>query len=391
MKLHISEPVVVAMGPKSAQSHWGPYQFPTLHSLEDGRLVYLFGDAADSEAAYNAEQGCRVSNDGGQTWEKARESDFSDLLGIRTQNGDLVRFETCRSIPLDEVTLPQSIGCTNYGHTIYRVCDVDPSQSPLTWRMYRRRAGEERAELEEVALHWPHMIVRSTQGAFVPPSVRGRLRKAPDGTLWMPHYYLAGTDPQNGELIPHLCNYLFRSTDSGHTWELMHFLPYFPDGETWRDEYEGYGENDVTFCPDGSMMRLIRTNWWAPCVFVRSEDGGVTWTDPQIFDSHGVWPCLLTLKCGVTLASYGRPGLKLRATADPSCKTWEDAVELIHSKAFDDGGDRSSMLDMATCGYSQLVAMDDHTAFLAYSDFTVPDEQGDERKCMMLRRITVEV
>lgn len=391
MKVIFSEPTLVAMGPDSRTAYWGPYQFPTVWKLEDGRLVYTFSADADSEAAYNAEQGCRVSEDMGKTWKPARERDFRDLIGIRAQNGDLVRFESCWSIPLDQVSLPQSIGCTNYGHTIYRVCDMDPSQSPLTWRIYRRPAGEERAALEEVEVHWPHMIVRSTRGAFVPPSVRGRLRKAPDGTLWMPHYYLAGTDPQSGELIPHLCNYLFRSTDSGRTWELMHFLPYFPDGETWRDEYEGYGENDITFCPDGSMIRLIRTNWWAPSVYVRSEDGGKTWTEPQIFDSHGVWPCLLTLKCGVTLASYGRPGLKLRATADPSCKTWEDAIELIHSTAFDEGGDRSSMMNMATCGYSQLIALDDHTAMLAYSDFNVKDADGVPRKCLMCRTVTVEI
>ena len=390
MKIRLSEPVVVAMGPISAQSKWGPYQFPAIYRLEDGRLIYTFCDAADSEAAYNAELGCRVSADGGKTWTAARERDFSDLLGIRATNGDLVRFEGLSSIPLENVSLPEPIGCTALGHTIYRVEDLKNPTFPLTWRLYRRADGEKSATLEDVTLNWPHMIVRSTQGVFVPPSVRGRLRKAPDDTLWMPHYYLAGTDPESGELIPYLCNYLFRSTDCGRTWELMHFLPYFPDGKLRQEHYEGYGENDVAFCPDGSMIRLIRLSSVAPCMLTRSADGGKTWSEPQIFDTHGVWPCLLTLKCGVTLASYGRPGLTLRATDDPSCQAWEDPIELIHAPAFDQGGDLNSLEEVATCGYSSMIPLDDRTAALAYSNFTIRDRDGISHKCMMFRTVHID-
>ena len=92
--------------------------------------------------------------------------------------------------------------------------------------------------------------------------------------------------------------------------------------------------------------------------------------------------------CGVTLATYGRPGLFLRATNDPACLQWEDRMELIHSS-----GERDtpgSVLNRATCSYTDMIPLDDHTAGLAYSDFTIKDENGVPRKTMMFRTITVE-
>ena len=123
-------------------------------------------------------------------------------------------------------------------------------------------------------------------------------------------------------------------------------------------------------------------------LITRSVDGGKTWSAPEEFDFTGVWPALLTLKCGVTLATYGRPGLFLRATADPSCKVWEDPIELIHSNR--QPNKPGSVVNMATCSYTDLIPIDDHTAGLAYSDFTIPDENGIPRKTMMFRTITIE-
>ena len=44
----------------------------------------------------------------------------------------------------------------------------------------------------------------------------------------------------------------------------------------------------------------------------------------------------------------------------------------------------------ATCSYCDMVAIDDHTAGLVYSDFTILDGDGQPRKCMMFRTVTVE-
>lgn len=64
---------------------------------------------------------------------------------------------------------------------------------------------------------------------------------------------------------------------------------------------------------------------------------------------------------------------------------WEDRIELIHSDRIPNTP--GSVVNMATCSYTDLIALDAHTAGLAYSDFTVKGENGTPRKTMMFRRI----
>ena len=142
---------------------------------------------------------------------------------------------------------------------------------------------------------------------------------------------------------------------------------------------DGLTKLSYTYDKDGDGVAEV----WS---YTRSEDGGYTWTEPELFHNHGVWPCLLTLGCGVTLATFGRPGLALRATSDPSAKVWEDPIYLVKTKE----RPWKTMEENATCGYSNLIALDDRTAGLVYSNFTIQDEEGIPHKCIMFRTITVE-
>lgn len=117
----------------------------------------------------------------------------------------------------------------------------------------------------------------------------------------------------------------------------------------------------------------------APVYSARSQDSGKTWSKPMVFDKVGVWPRLLALKCGVTLASYGRPGLYLRATNDPTGQKWENPIIIITpSGVYDD-----------TCAYSALMALDDNTALMVYSDFKHKIADGSTRKAIQVRRLTI--
>ena len=390
MKLNISDPVLVAMGPESLTAGWGAYQFPSIDITDQGRLVVTFNDCADSETAYGAEPVCMVSDDKGKTWMRDRICNYL-RLGVQLPNGDRVSFPGRTSIPMEGLELPQPIGVSHMNHTIYRMEEVSEDIVEHTWILHRSTPENPQGKNEEVVLNWEDMLIRSCFGVLVRPWPRGRLRIGPDGTLWMPHYYLAGIDPETKAFVPYLCNYLFKSTDNGHTWEEVNCLPFYPENEPHPEakKFEGYGENDITVTPDGSLIRLIRTGGNFPCLFTRSTDGGKTWSKPTEFDDHGVWPCLRTLKCGVTLATYGRPGVWLRATSDPSGVKWEEPIELVHSDGFKEPS-RESVLVRATCGYTNMIALDDHTAALIYSDFRVKDETGSPRKCIMVRTITVE-
>lgn len=389
-RMNISKPVLVAMGPPSLTAGWGAYQFPSIKQTDKGHLLVTFNNCADSETAYGAEPMCMVSADQGKTWTQKRLGNYPHL-GVILPNGERVSFPGRASIPLDGLELPEPIGENVSGHKIYQIDQVSPDVVEHTWILRRSSPDLPNGVDEPVKLGWKNMLIRSCFGVLVRPWPRGRLRLAPDGTLWMPHYYLGGIDAETQRFTPYLCNYLFKSTDNGHTWEQVNYLPFYPETQTHPDaeKFEGYGENDITVTPDGSLIRLIRTGNTFPCLYTRSTDNGKTWSTPTEFDDHGVWPCLLTLKCGATLATYGRPGVWLRATFDPAGIEWEAPIELVHSDGFKEPS-RESVLVRATCGYTNLIPLDDRTAALIYSDFTIKDENGEPRKCIMYRTITVE-
>lgn len=54
MRLIFSEPVIIDRGPTYEEAGWGPYQFPHLYRLDDGRILYAFADSGDTIDAYSA-------------------------------------------------------------------------------------------------------------------------------------------------------------------------------------------------------------------------------------------------------------------------------------------------------------------------------------------------
>lgn len=132
------------------------------------------------------------------------------------------------------------------------------------------------------------------------------------------------------------------------------------------------------------MVTLFRSGSCTPSYIAHSYDGGNTWTKPEKFDRIGVSPQLLTLDCGVTLASYGRPGVFLRATSDSHGKEWDAPIELLPFIPLE-----SWTWGCDSCSYTSLLPLDEHTAMLAYSDFRVKDEEGKKRKCLIVHKIHV--
>ena len=401
MKLKISDPIVVSRGPDSRTAGWGPYQFPSLSLLPDGRIVCTHSVGADSCTEYGKKVSgnCHVSEDGGLTWTPADEDEFRLTWGTLLPNGDRISKKDPVSIPVTEdMDLGEYAGFVKRNsQKCYRVDSISEELCTHTWKVARVKAGSDQEEIHPVKLNWNNRIVRVCRGYLVQPINMGVFRVGPDGTLWTTHYDI-GNGPEDNKFTGYLANYLLKSTDNGYTWEMAHYLPYDPEKIPHPDagNWEGFGENNMTFTPDGSIIRLVRTNGSVGnspgfLYIVRSEDNGVTWSEPEFFDKLGVWPRLVTLGCGVTIASYGRPGFFVRATDDPACKKWEDPIELIHVD-YDPTKHiiSSNMQQQGTCSYSDIIALDDHTALLAHSDFNIQDENGIPRKTIVVRFLTVE-
>jgi len=316
-----------------------------------------------------------LSSDNGKTWTLVNVAKYMCNLpgggngALLLPNGDHLRIVMLRSRKLDELPEPFVTKGNRY---IYRATDL-PEELRDGWHFVRLKArGSEWVE-EAATVRIPGEIRGATEGVLVFPWIY-RMRLAPDGSIWGLNH---GSRIVDGEWQGDKCWILvLRSSDYGRTWVLHSEIPYQPDkaADPKWDQHEGFTEPDVSFMPDGSVLCLIRTG--GPLYWARSLDNGKTWSTPGVFDSIGVWPQLLTLKNGVTLASYGRPGLYVRATADSSGLAWGERVTVVP-------GERG------TCSYSGLIALDEHTVLLAYSDFNYPDEKGQKRKTILVRTVTV--
>ncbi len=122
-------------------------------------------------------------------------------------------------------------------------------------------------------------------------------------------------------------------------------------------------------------MRTQDYNGNGPMYYAVSMDNGYTWTEPKVFSSFGVLPQLLSLPCGVTLATYGCPGVFLRTTGDPEGLVWEDEITIIDHEY--------------TCAYTSMCAVSDTEVLLAYSDFICPDAEGVLHKTVLVRKLEV--
>lgn len=381
----LGDPFVVAQAPPEVTG-WGPYQFPRVERLADGALHVAYHIEADSATAYGLPLGHAVSRDEGRSWQAVASAPLNG--GLELPNGDRLLADSDRSLPVESLSLPAplaSVHATYVDYDYYRTRDLPPALS-RAWPFLRLRAGATDWEREwaTVDLGEDSDLRGVTEARFVIPFFeQDRVRVAPDGSLRTTTYLLPQLGPRHKVVRPFLVRVL-RSADGGHTWRQISTIPYQPDpgADPLWDLRDGFTEPELHDLPDGSILAFLRTQdgcGQGPMYAARSEDGGFTWSRPQVFDDCGVWPQLLTLACGVTLAAYGRPGLFVRATADPAGRAWNERVTVVTPAAL--GAD--------TCSYSDLVALDAERALLVYSSFTHPNARGERCKTILSR--TVEV
>lgn len=412
--LTIHNSIVVAQAPVEmdrAAGAWGRWQFPYLRRMRDGRLHASFSVEPDAASSYGAPVGHAYSDDEGQTWHLAPPQVGHEAEdGLLLPNGDRLQPVQRPARRAEEFALPKSVCdyvCSfQFPQSLYRAEELPPELNE--WRFRRLPAGKSEW-IEEVAdMRIPGQlrcviqedargatpgiggIEQVRRGPLPTPFLWGKMRVAPDGSLWAVTYAtrLHAGKPLSTPLF-------IRSVDQGHTWDYLGEVSYAgdPDADPQADKREGFTEPDYNFRPDGSVICLMRTSdgyGHGPLYLSRSVDGARTWSRPVAFDrtfDGGKMPQLLTLDNGVTLASYGQSGgpgyIAVRATADPAGLDWQPPVHAHFSPPAPGGWN--------SCGHTEMVALDRDRALLVYSDFNNRDTQGHPRKTILVREIVTEI
>lgn len=385
VRIRLGEPAIIAQAPPGIK-HWGPYQFPRVERLADGSLHVAYHIEADSAKAYGLPPGHAVSADEGRSWQPLSGPPRAE--GLLLPNGDRLLADSEKSKPAADLDLPPCVAGVHASYVdcdYYRAKDL-PAKLRKAWPFRRCAAGTTRwrREWATVDVGETEDVRIVTEGVFVFPFFeQDRIRVAPDGSLRATLYALPHLGPRNRVLRPYLTR-LVRSDDGGRSWRQLSVIPYQPDldADPHWDGRDGFTEPELHALPDGSQFCLLRTtdgNGTGPMYWARSTDNCATWSRARVFDDCGVWPQLLTLGCGVTLASYGRPGLYVRATTDPAGLSWDRRVTVVAPGAT--YGD--------TCSYSDLIALDARRALLVYSEFAVPNAAGQPCKTILARTLSV--
>lgn len=383
MNIKLGEPVVVAQCPRPSvegKIPWGEYQFPDIEITAEGYLHASYHINADSATAYGKPKGHALSYDGGKTWSPCKK-DEGYTGGPETGDGSRIRiFDRIAANP-EDIELPEK---TDAEKTFWGVLPQFYYSGRFgddfnAWSVERRSAdGQWESQVKPARL--PCNAARYVIDGVMPYNMLWRIRIAPDGTVWGVAYpffingYKDKTVMQPAFVV---------SEDNGETFRFLSTIPYqpAPSADPFYDKRDGFTEPDVAFLPDGTVMCIMRTqdsNGNGPSYVCYSRDNGKHWSMPEIFDDLGVWANLLTLKCGVTLASYGRPGVYIRATSDPAGKKWDPRIQIL------DPGTPS-------CSYTGITAAGDRSAVMVYSHFNYRGGDGVPRKTILARTIEIDV
>lgn len=384
--VNMKEPVVVSVAAEPEK--WGYFQFPSISVKPDGSLTVRWSMNDDSMTAYGKDHhGSANSTDGGKTWQLAQEEHVSKR-GFLLPNGDQLEITTPIPIKTDDLKMPKPIGENKEGDTYtkrvyhyYKLNDL-PAQCQAVY-LKRLKKGETEWKDEQATLLDPNAARHTTSGVL-PVVWWGDMHIAGDGSL------IAGIYPgsyirDNGTVDPKSAVFFYRSTDNGHSWKIQGRIFYHPDtlADVKGNTRMGFTEPAYEILKDGTFLCVARTTDGkgnGPMYASYSKDMGKTWTEPVVLTQTGVLPRLMRLGNGVIVLASGRPGVQLRFAVDGKGKSWSDPFEMLPYE---------SEKEQVSCGYTGLLATGANSFIIVYSDFMFKTRQGDIRKAIKVREVTV--
>lgn len=393
MKLELSEPIVIAQGPTLEEAGWGPWQFPQLR-MDENRVLYAgVNDCPDNWVAEGKDDNVKwfVSHDMGKTWAPSNEDEAAKGLPM-AENGD--KFLATDQAPTEvdpkifegkEMLYRLYLDDNTPFFDYYRLSDFKEDEVNKNVMFYRLKKGaEKRDKVFPKVVGDDGCCVERPYGEnlILTPKLFGRMRKAPDGSLWQMHYSRGIVD---GGFSDVFTAFYYRSADNGESWELVSTLdPRKTEGAVY------YCEQDIAWIDEKRAVTSLRS---MGLHIATSDDGGRTWSKTKQVAPFAVDPAICAFPNGAVICTYGRPGFLITASFDGKGEVWEEPIEIISTEdltyKMNDITHAGNCSAWGTCSYSDIVRISDNEAYVIYTDYYVPDSEGIKRKSLMLIKVTV--
>lgn len=386
--IKLTDPVVISVA--EIEETWGYYQFPFIGRSDKGVLKIGWSMIEDSHETYGKktkrkEPNSRVSFDGGETWQIPEKEYDTYRKGNNTflRNGDYITVDYPAAKDITKYNFyPNPVEkFKNYSFYIMQQLPEYLQGAYLVYLDHSTQKGREiHAKLNDPGL------VRYAIDNLMSVNWWGNIKEMKDGSL------IAGVYPcqyldEKGKVMPGGVTF-YRSTNHGESWCVQGRIPYIVDKNIGpKDEptvTDGFTEPAFEVMPNGSFVCVMRTGGNTPMYSSISKDQGRTWTTPKPIAPNGVFPQMLLLSNGVLVLASGRPGLQLRFCLDGTGENWTDPIDMMHFMKEDGTPDI-----YASCGYAGLMPINHNSFYLVYSDFHTKNAEGENRKAIKLRKITI--
>jgi len=394
LEVELGKPSLVVVAEEEVG--WGFYQFPSIRRSLSGQLAAGWSMNHDNAESYGKPSlgiNSAISNDGGVTWTTVVKGPAG--AGTLLSNGDRIAVGTPAAVPLEDLDLPTPIAtlqdASSYGR-IMRIYEYDklPLQLQGTYQS-RMKKGQTSWIAERGTLVSPK-LARYADGNLFPVVWWGDIQEISDGVYTCPYPGFeinssGGVDPAGV-----IC---YKSTDFGKTWVKQGSILYQPDlsldpNGNKRKTF-GWTEPAFTVLKNGTFLSVLRTQdgfGKSPMYWTTSINKGVSWSTPKVFTGSGVLPKLLELDNGIVALAAGRPGVQLRFMLNNDASDWSEPFEML--PWVENEVQLTNDALGSSCGYTQMLKVDENSFLIIYSDFKHKTPEGLTRKAIKVRKVTVK-
>ena len=361
LTVHLGEPIQVT---ESVGHGW----FPSLARFPTGELLVAYSLAADTNENGLDISGYLLSRDSGQSW--------SRRYDIVPEHQPMIY-------------VPQADGAL-FAIPAYLFANASDDQHNFHGAAIRFEHGGQRVVIEPEGVRlvdWPWPV------DILPNPYRSNYHRVNfcfdgdalevDGRLLATLYGAKAGEPFYQVVLA-------TSEDSGRTWRYLSTVAGPEAMPATEPRGHGPGEPSLVQLSNGELMCVMRMGGGEAFHLRRSysQDGGRTWSTPDVLPAYSVEPSLKRLTNGVLALSTGRPGVFLWLANDERGQAWQSLDLLAHHNQW--APDPTYRMTAAqTTAYTELIEVAPNRVLIAYDRTPfgwqpTPADSGERNRIFLL-------